>query len=112
MYKEIPTESQNIFIKTKPLEYFINSPLWDAEISGGSFNYLYPTDELDPNDEYSTTSVITWEVSVQGIKEASLFQGELGHWELHQDNRWYFESYHSDMIETIYTRKDYPEMYL
>ncbi len=103
-----------VYIKNKPMLYFVNSKNWDVELtsSGKRFNYIDTTEEFDPDDEYNSGSTIPYELTIQGIKSAERHQNEIGYWEIHQDNWWYFEAFHEDMIEQIYEKEEYPEYYL
>ncbi len=103
-----------VYIKNKPIKYFANSEKWDVELTPSKqrFNYIDTSEEFDPEDEYSTGSIIPYELTIQGIKSAERYQDKIGYWELHQDNHWYFEDFHDDMIEKIYEKEEYPEYYL
>ncbi len=106
--------SEIVYIKNKPLEYFIQSDKWDAELteSGHSFRFLYTSEKYDPDDDYNAGSIIPYEITLKGIKPAERYKNKIGYWEHHQDNRWYFEDYHEDMIEKIYEKDTHLEFYL
>lgn len=112
---EIPDIPQMpyLWIKFKPVQYFEHSDFWDALVENNEFQYLdVDSDKYPEEDEYLAPGMICYEISAQKEIKINYIDGEYGVYEIHQDGRWYLDVIHPDMIETIYTKEEYPEYYL
>ncbi len=108
----------DVYILLKPVSYFEKSDLWDIELDNrGNFVWLETSEKYDKilgivKFGYSVHSTIYHEILQHRIMPANIKDGEIGIYEIEQDNQMYFYDLLPDMIERVMTKETNPEYFV